>query len=344
MTPGIEELEEQQRAAGRVEYEREKLVKLEGIAARAHGDLRMAKIEAEVAASNVETKQAMVDFADAAVAFQRGQIEKAADGAVPSEPEPAPTDASPPQGDPPGAGTPPTSPASSRPDDAPPSAPPPSSTSLAEAPTPKTKARAAWNVDRAREVLRGKGVVKVADVVPAVGSIDASRMALKKLVDAGEAQRTGQRGGTRYHWQERIGGIGEDASGSTRTDDDASGSTRTPPADPPLGTEKKTPIDQGPPKPDSGGRRPQKDDDDEWLGERLGKGRGRTSQSQDQAPSFQGLMHQRLIIKPMSVGQMFEEWPERSEQEIRQALGENMKSGDVTQKHKGGETRYHGRS
>lgn len=311
-----DELEEMQRRANQVAYGREKLRKLEAITAQARGDLRTAKIEVELAAAAVETKEALVGFAEAAVAYQRQQIEAVAEGGVLSTPNLAPADASPPQGHPPGASaslsTPPSSPAS---DVDPASAGRPS---LVDAPAPRTRARSQWNMERAREVLREKGVVKNSDVADRVGSIDAARIALNKLVDLGEAQRTGQRGSTRYHRQERL--EDEELSGPTHTDEPGTyESTHTPPT--PAAPAQKAPVDAGPPA-----------------------GRGRTAASDGQEPSFQGLMHQRLVIKPMSIEQMTAEWPGRSEQEIRQALGENMKTGDVAPKRKGVETRYHGRA
>lgn len=292
-----------------------KLLSLEGIAAKIKGELRMARIEAELAEANVESKEDLLRFAEAAVEFRKKELEG---GGVPSPAEPAPEDVSPPHDDPPGAGTPPV-PSPSPPADDPPSSRP----SLADAPPPKGKARTLWNMDRARELLREKGVVSTGEVAPLVGGNDAARIALSRLVDAGETQKTGQRGGTRYHWQERI--EDEELSGSTRTEDkpDTGAPVQDPPPPPPLGSERKTPVSTGPP---------------------ASRGRGRTSESNGQEPSFQGLMHQRLIIKPMTIGQMIEEWPGRSEQEIRQALGENMKTGDVTLKRKNSETRYHGRS
>jgi hypothetical protein len=290
-----------------------KLLKLEAIATKAKGEARMARIEAELAEANVETKESLLRFAELAVEHRKEEL---AEGGVPSTPEPAPTDVSPPQDDPPGASAPPAPSPSPAAGD-----PPASRPSLVDAPPPKGRARTEWNMERGRELLRERGVIASGELAPLVGGNDAARIALTRLVDAGEAQKTGQRGGTRYHWQERI--EDEELSGSTRTEGEGDTGAPVQPPPPPPPPERKAPVSSGPP---------------------AERGRGRTSVGSDQEPSFQGLMHQRLIIKPMSIGQMMEEWPGRSEQEIRQALGENMKTGDVTLKRKGSETRYHGRA
>lgn len=293
-----------------------KLAQLRILRDKMRFEVSTAQLEADLAIASLETKQGLLSYAETAIAVREEELRE---GKVESQVEPAPTKVSPPQDPPPGAGAPPPSSASG---DTPPSAPP-TRPSLEEAPPPRSKARTEWNMERAREVLREKGVCSSGDVALLVGGNDAARIALSRLVDAGEARKTGQRGSTRYHWQERM--EDEELSGETRTNDepDTGAPVQDPPPAAPASPETKTPASAGP---------------------AAGRGRGRTAESNEQESSFQGLMHQRLIIKPMTIGQMIEEWPGRSQQEIRQALGENMKTGDVALKRKGSETRYHGRS
>jgi hypothetical protein len=349
----LTELTEEERIANQTGYQKEKLLKLESLAAKARGDLRMAKIEVELAESKVETQEAMVGFAEAAVDYQRDLVERTAAGDVPSTPDPAPPDSSPPQGDPAGAGS-PTSPPST-PAPSPPSVPASKLAASGEfdphnPPPAKSHARAAWNIEATRRLLRREGTVRAAAIRQAIDlGAGAARLAIQALIDSGEVLKTGNRASTQYHWQgtfdEEPGGE-EAMSGPTRTEPPARTGVPVqpdvPPPAPPTG-ERKHPVSEGPPSLGPDGRRPQSEPvDDGPLAGVLKSGRGRTSKSDDQEPSFQGVVHNRLITKPMTMGQMLVEWPNHTEGEVRQAVGENMKAGDVRMKQSGDGPRYHG--
>ncbi len=139
--------EETQREANKVAYEREKLTKLEMLATKVSGELRIAKIEVELAAAKVEAKEALSDYAAAAVEHQRRKVEQ-------MEIEDDGVDAA--------------------------------------------------LIGKVQALLQERGVLQSSDLLPALGDSKTASQAIQildDLVERGEAQRSGTRGGTCYHYQ-----------------------------------------------------------------------------------------------------------------------------------------------